>query len=468
MNEHIISDYRKHAMVKEYLTKHPDDKEKLKNIYFCHTRIIRATGITPSVMILHCEETQDNLLYGLATCHSAWSCPICTAKTLAQRGNDIACAIDAMATWYQQKAIMITFTIPHYKYMTCKQTYDQLLKTWRRFSRGGLRAYNATAIKKDNTKKTKGENPYGKFRHELSSTHFVKAFEFTWGDNGWHPHIHMLFWVPTKNWDKILSHEKSLIDSWWHCAKSEFLKTLNKKYPDKKERNKKHTEKIYSDSKKKAHKPLYISVDKDGKPTVQKSSFYVAGFTTFDQKEWAANQELTAGTRIKTAKDGHLTPFQMLTKAEKADNQAEKDKWLKLYIDYATTTAGHRRFDFSHTKSKNLTIPTLKEIIRKWKETNQYMESFKKKLLDRGKRTLRIIGWFNEQNWLQICLISHSTNPQIMTEILSRAPNTKAIQDYLNQYDIHLETKDHPEKDFFEKRILGLSTEARKIFERCA
>lgn len=479
MKDYIVSDYKKHAMIKTYLNTHPTDKNKIKNIYHCHTRIIKATGIVPSVMILHCEETEENLLYGLTTCRSAWSCPICTAKVLAQKGNDIACAIDAMATWYKQKAIMITFTIPHYKYMTCQQTYNQLLATWRRFSRGGIRAHNATKVKilKDGTKqrKTKGTNPYGKFRQDLSITHNLRAYEFTWGKNGWHPHIHALYWVPTENWNKIMGYEQSLIDHWWHCAKAEALKTLNQKYPNKKERNEKYVNKMYADNKKVStdktdnqHKTLYISTDKEGRPLVQKSSHYVAGFTTFDgKKEWSANKELTAGTRIKTAREGHLTPFQMLEKAEEETDQNKKSFWLKLFVEYATTTAGHRRFDFSHQKIKTINIPTLTEIIRKWKETNQYMESFKKKLSDRGKRTLKIICWFNEQNWLQLCLISHTINPLILSEVLSRAPNVEAIQEYLSQYEIKVETKTHPHKELFEKQILGLSTEARKIL-KCA
>ena len=56
---------------------------------------------------------------------------------MADKGTDIACAIDALATWYKQRAAMITFTLPHDKYMSCADSYEILMGTWRMFSRAG-------------------------------------------------------------------------------------------------------------------------------------------------------------------------------------------------------------------------------------------------------------------------------------------------------------------------------------------
>ena len=182
---------------------------RLDGLKYCGSQAINP-NIPPAVKLI--ANKKESKFVGIATCHSAWSCPYCTAKVMAQKAGDIACAIDALATWYKLRPMMITFTLPHTANMTCQETYNILLQTWRRFTKGGSgrtktkyvlkktagESQNKSYGKADGTKNkfdkravgTAGEvKTYEKkvivaeFKDELQIKHVVRSYEFTWGEN---------------------------------------------------------------------------------------------------------------------------------------------------------------------------------------------------------------------------------------------------------------------------------------------
>lgn len=395
--------------------------DNFKNFYYCGTQAIQLQGRVPLVAIVKNSATDGThtRFSGIQTCHNSWCCPKCTAKRMAQFGNEIACAIDALSTWRNQIACMITLTLPHVKSMSCKETFKTLKEAWRLFTRNT----SERRLHKDRGT-VRGNDIWGKFRDDYNIEHFVKIFEFTWGKNSWHPHIHMLVWLPKDKFFTCVQHEKALCERWWQCCKFSYLKYLNKEHPDNKIENRLKAESLYNE-KRKSHGALYISKDELGRPIPQKSSSYISG--------WSSNDEMTQ-LHNKTPHKGHFNIFQILELAYKNRHNEEKlDKWMTLWIEHAETVKGVRRVDFSKSD--------IRQLIRKWKETDNYFETVKKKFMAEETGDCEVVGWFTSDDWNTLSQLERDNNLYIKAEVLRLGvlPNAlNRINKYLKPYNIKL------------------------------
>nr|WP_192963054.1 protein rep [Nocardia sp. 107] len=107
---------------------------------------------------------------GLETCGRIWLCPVCSAKIRVRRGDQIAEGVGRHidgggSAWF------LTITLPHEKGDALKDSFDALTQAWRYVKTG--RAYQ-------------DEKKWFGILGE------IKAVEVTHGDNGWHPHAHIL------------------------------------------------------------------------------------------------------------------------------------------------------------------------------------------------------------------------------------------------------------------------------------
>lgn len=413
MNNDDVSDNRLAMFFQNWLNQHITEYY-LPNIRKCGTGIRKGQVDEQAVFVIQKSDRTVTRYDGTLRCHSAWACPKCTAEVMAKKATDIACAIDLLKK-QKQTATMITFTIPHTKNMSCKEAFQVLLNTWRKFTKGGLRTANAVKTYELKTNKAgkkgekkiykKGFNPYGNFRETLKIVHNVRVFEFTWGNNGWHPHIHALYWAPNKNFNKILNYEQALIDYWWACVKFETEKFWRKKLPP--EELKSFLEEVYADYKKitaDGHKSLYISRDPEhkDKPKAVSSSWYITG--------WGGDKEVTGNYKRKaTHSDTNFTPHQIITKAFESQGE-EREKYLRLYAEYAQATYKHRRCCYSTSGLSNL--------IREYKKTNDYKETYKKK--DTAKNWV-VIYWFTHKQWCDILLEERIKGLYIRDDILEIA-----------------------------------------------
>lgn len=452
-----ISDNRLKTFFQKWLIKHSDEYY-LPNLKMCGSQIIKQMGATPAVFVLHNQNTDQTKFYGNTSCHSAWACPKCTAEVMAKKAAQIACGIDALKKLHHQSAIMITFTIPHTANMTCKESFQILLNTWRDFSKGGNRAYNsrqnytlkndlgkrgkkggALGVGEKGTIKTyfKGRNPYGAFRSELGIIHNVRVYEFTHGKNAWHPHIHALFWIPDKNFKKVLNYEQELLDYWWHCTKKEAKKFWSTRLP--KEKLDDFIETVYADWKKTpdTHKSLYISKDPYNPTKARRvsSSWYIAG--------WGGDREVTGNYQQKASHNGNMTPFQIINKAFESSGE-EREEYLRLYAEYAQTTYKHRRCEFSKSG--------ITKIINEFKQNIEYKETHKKKDTPKWE----IVYWFNERQWKEILLMERISGHYIRDDILelARAPNAKKlINMFLENYNISTNDLIHKQSSIIEDKL---------------
>lgn len=430
----LLSMWQKHLNTTEHIY-----KNNLKRFKLCGKKTLQLPNIMRSAIVI--SNGEQSRIMGTKTCHSSWACPKCTARVMAQYGTKIACAIDALATNYKQYAVMITFTLPHTKQMSCWESLEILRTTWRQFARKGMTKVHRKHTCKDGTQKTYdiSTNAYNAMRSELGIKHIVRVFEITYGENGWHPHIHALFWVPEKDFNKIVDYEERLLDAWWNAAKNNALKF----YGDQKT-----VDELYADYKKHpktGHKSVFISRNENGTPRKQESSYYVVG--------WSGDFEL-ANTKVKTARtDNHYSPNQILQMAY--ENPEEREHWLKIYDEYAEATTGQKRVQFS--------LSGINDIIKEWQHSNQYINTLKKKFTDRETGAWRVVIWFTEEQWSNITAVEdHCLIAEILT--LARLDNGKQlITDMLIKFGINVSgNKRHPNQDElesrnFENRILDMT-----------
>lgn len=459
----IIADSKILAMWQRYAGSFRD--QKLKGLAMCGSRVVNNYGAT----VISDGVTAS--FEGLARCHSSWACPHCTPRVMGEYGGKIACLIDALAK-KKLAAFMVTYTMPHAWWMSCEDSFKILHGAWRLFTRD----------KKAKRKDGKSNGSYAKWCTEFNLDHRTYVYEFTYGENGWHPHIHSLYFVEKSRLQEVNSMEDALNVHWIRCLKKaayivlapgdtelkqkdllsegkyqfhrdtcgyitfkagmdaesnqqllreldneEIAEQLRQELKSSNEQTRLrascrlNVELLYASYKFKKQKPLYFSVTKSGQVRQFKSSHYISG--------WSGNLELT-GQSVKTAQENHYTPFQLLEQALKAPDIIVRNEKLRLFAEYARTTRSHRRTYLTRGD---------RAIIREQMRTNQYIEMLKKKSMDKVQKT-RVVAWFTRQQWLDICQIERRIDPDIKTKILYVALQMDwvLLRDFLLEYDIHL------------------------------
>ena len=135
------------------------------------------------------KATADKAYYsGLASCGSIWACPVCSAKIRNRRAEDIS---KAAANWTEQgnSVVAAAFTVPHNK---------------------GHRLDDTFAAVADSFRKIQQRKKWKTIRNELGIMGQIRAVEGTYGDNGWHPHIHALFFCSKRRY--VASEETYVTD----------------------------------------------------------------------------------------------------------------------------------------------------------------------------------------------------------------------------------------------------------------
>lgn len=125
------------------------------------------------VRVMKNDEFQKAHYTGLVRCASVWLCPLCAAKIAERRRSELVAAI-ASAQMMGWQVFMMTCTVPHGIGDDVHQIKENMLKAWRKMT--DCRA--GKEIKK---------------LLEVEGT--IRAFEVTYGENGFHPHFHVLIFT---------------------------------------------------------------------------------------------------------------------------------------------------------------------------------------------------------------------------------------------------------------------------------
>lgn len=210
-------------------------------------------------------------------CANAWGCPVCAAIISEHRKCEVK---DAMNWWKAQggSVLLLTLTVPHYSDTDIKQLKKDLKKAYGKFFKG-VRA---------------SKDMFVKWRIE----HYISCFEITHGSNGFHPHYHVLLFVPYSV--GISSHigmEEDMYSVWKDCCLKAGLDEPSKKHG------------------------LHLQSGED-------AADYVA--------KWGLEHEMTKG-HIKKGKENSRTPFDFLRSYSASENEADANLFKLYYFAFKGT-----------------------------------------------------------------------------------------------------------------------------------
>lgn len=139
-------------------------------------------------------------LGGVQCCKSVWLCPVCAAKISEKRRTELS---EALAGWQESPAgevrrlLLVTFTLSHTAGDTLATVFGALKKARRLLVSG--KAAQA-------------------FKNEFGVVGMVRSLELTHGVNGWHPHLHVLYFFQEEV--PILPFETAIKGRWSQCVRS--------------------------------------------------------------------------------------------------------------------------------------------------------------------------------------------------------------------------------------------------------
>ncbi len=388
-----ILDYKLQHWLKKYIRTLPyNERIQLKNIYHCNER----TLADHPVFLL--SNGKNALYFGQATCKNTFACPCCTARIMSKYRSKIASAIDALKSEYYP--FMVTFAIPHLKFMSCKETTDILYNTWRK-------AFFSKSVKRG-----RYVNVVNKFWLQSEVKYYVRCSEYTWGENGWNPHFHVLFFVPRKYKSSVYNFESDIEQFWMDRAEKETIAYW-----------KKHNLHGDAETQQKLLQRVFWAKNAGHSVKFSRHESTSADYLT----GWSGDKELTK-TEYKTAHAGHFNPYEILTNAAKGD-----EFFAELYHEFminVTRKPVHRRAEFSKG---------LHQIITTYRNTEGFKEAILKK---KQTANWEVVCWFSAESWQKLCELNYEQ--PILAQILELAvENPTAIFDVLENHGISVEFSKH-------------------------
>ena len=228
---------------------------------------------------------------GVETCGSIWACPVCAAKIIQKRREEVRTAIGESSK-AGGAVYMMAFTAAHSRKEPLKQVKNRISNSWQKLLAGRFKA-----IKED----------YGIIG-------YVRALEVTHGEtNGWHPHIHILFFLDKPLPENIRENlEWDLFNRWDKIICREGGQPCNQK--------------LFN---------LELCANPDA------AGDYVA--------KWGADSEIT-NLHAKNAKNGGKSPFQLLSLYQKGGKNYQY--YGKLFGQFMWDFKGARHLTWSRGLKK--------------------------------------------------------------------------------------------------------------------
>ena len=270
---------------------------------------------------------------GLAVCGSVWTCPVCASKISERRKNELHKATTAhkQAKGY---LAMLTLTIRHKR----TDKLDALLD-----------AFNEA------TSKMMKRKEFSVIREEMGIIGRVKALEVTHGQNGWHPHAHIVIFYENET---DLTKMRKRMYKLWDAACEKFGLSTTESY----------------------------GIDLQGADHVQA---YLA-----KHGSWSIEQEMTK-SHIKKGRESNMTPFDLLRDVLHNDDDYSK----ALYREYAVSFKGKRQLHWSRGLKDHFAI------------TDKTDEELAKEKVEQAD----LLGLITSDQWREI--IRRDQRAQLLTNI---------------------------------------------------
>lgn len=241
---------------------------------------------------------------GLVACGSVWTCPVCASQVQEARRLEIAAGLDWAYT-NGKKAVMVTFTTPHYSFQSCADLLDKFAQAHKYFRSG---------------------KSWSTFKNTIGFEGCIRSLETLYGSNGWHTHTHELLIV-----DAAASalEIKDYISNRWESACNKFNLIPRGKIRD----FRRHA----------IHVVDYAS-----------NSDYLAKSADIGRVCWGADRELTKAFS-KTSRNSYH-PFQLADIAGSGDKKA-----AGLFLEYAEAFKGRAAIYWSPGLKSKCSIANLSD-----------------------------------------------------------------------------------------------------------
>jgi hypothetical protein len=227
-------------------------------------------------------------------CGSIWTCPVCAKQITEKRREELKKGVKNWKDCFQGGILLLTLTNSHSASHSLRSLISGQKKALGYFF---------------------GDRK-GKFLLDdcLGREYQVRAFEVTYGQNGWHPHYHILIFTNGQPVDNFFELKQALSKHWINCCQKANLPLPSVKHG------------------------LDI---RDGSYAEQ----YVS--------KWGIESELTKG-HIKKGREGGLTPFDLL-QSSMLDHELSQ-KHAKLFQEFGISFKGARQLVWSRGLKKLLEI----------------------------------------------------------------------------------------------------------------
>lgn len=123
------------------------------------------------VFLYYSQEKKRAYYRGLMKCGQQWVCPVCAQRISENRREVLRQGLDNSRDKYV--ALMVTYTAQHYKGQPLKNLLQDMLNAYRKMRQQRL---------------------WRIYKEEYLIVGETRALEITYGDNGWHPHFHVILW----------------------------------------------------------------------------------------------------------------------------------------------------------------------------------------------------------------------------------------------------------------------------------
>lgn len=159
----------------------------LKGMRRCGAAVVGEAG----VQVRH-KAAIGHYFTGVATCGSVWACPSCQRKVRQRRAVELDVA---MRRWIADGGVcvFVTLTASHRPGERLRHVFDDVAAAFRGMLSGRW---------------WKG------FREDHDVAGFVRAREVTYGEAGWHPHIHAVLFVRRARVDRAERIGQELVSRW--------------------------------------------------------------------------------------------------------------------------------------------------------------------------------------------------------------------------------------------------------------
>lgn len=125
---------------------------------------------------------------GVKRCASPWACPVCAPTIRQRRARELTELVDR-AQSEGHVCVLVTYTLPHHAGEPLDQLMQELAASWKAIWSG--RAAVA-------------------FREMWGVVGQVRSIEITYGENGWHPHVHQVIFL-----DRRFADVGALLTNLW-------------------------------------------------------------------------------------------------------------------------------------------------------------------------------------------------------------------------------------------------------------